>query len=67
MLSKRHLDDRVGKVRLAGLVLPEPDLMEALSADASAKMGMKLGSDLLVQAFFNPVLSEVVPQSSAVP
>lgn len=49
MLSKRHLYERVGKVRLAGLVLPEPDLMEALPADASAKMGMKLvGSDPLV-------------------
>lgn len=27
MLAKRHLDERVVKVRLAGLLLLEPDLM----------------------------------------
>jgi hypothetical protein len=42
VLPRRHLDQRIREIRLASRFLPEPDLVEALAADATTKMGMKL-------------------------
>jgi hypothetical protein len=51
VFSKGHFDQRVLKVRLAGLFPPEPNLMEALPADAAAEMGMELlgGTSILAR------------------
>lgn len=45
MLSIRHLDEGVREVSLAGLPLHEPDLVEALSADAPAQVCVELDED----------------------
>lgn len=37
-----HLDEGVGKVSLAGLLLHQPDFVEALPADAPAQVSMEL-------------------------
>lgn len=44
VLAIRHLDERVGEVGLPGLLLQEPDFVEALPADATTQVGVKLGA-----------------------
>lgn len=43
-----HLDERVLKVSLAGLLLREPDFVKTLSADTTAQVSMKLDEDRFV-------------------
>lgn len=42
MFPKRHLNQGVLQVGLAGSLLGEPDFVETLSADAAAEVGMEL-------------------------
>lgn len=46
MLSLGHLDQRICQVRLAGLLLHEPDFMETLPADAPTQVSMELKDDM---------------------
>jgi hypothetical protein len=46
VLPRRHLDEGVLQVRLAGRSLREPDLVEAFSADAAAEVGMELSGSV---------------------
>lgn len=42
MFSIGHFDQRIWQVRLAGLLLHEPDFMKALPADAPAQVSVEL-------------------------
>ena len=49
MFIGRHDDQRVLEVRLPRRLLPLPDLVQTLSADAPAQVGMKLPSSVEYQ------------------